>query len=364
MIVAILREAAVTARSQGVASALTVLVVIGMVMAVMLTTGRTVGAELQVLSSIDSAGTRTIIVRADADAGVTSGVLDRIGNIEGIEWAAAFSGVTDGTNANVPDGQRVPVRSVFGDDFSRLGIPAGTPVPAEVVWASQFALEKLGMPDESGGVTLTSGASYAVAGALKVPGFLQSLEPAVWAPKTTRTGDEPVNLVVVLAESPDLVATVSRAVASVLFANDSTKLKIETSEVLAELRGLIQGQLGSFSRGLVLAILGVTGVLVAILLFGLVMMRRKDFGRRRALGASRGLIVGLVLTQTALLSVAGFVIGASAATFILLASGDPWPGGSFTAALGVLTLTTAIVAALIPAAVASTRDPIRELRVP
>ena len=60
----LIREAIATARSQPVASALTVFMVAGMILAVMLTTGRTVGAEQEVLGSIDSAGTRSITIRA------------------------------------------------------------------------------------------------------------------------------------------------------------------------------------------------------------------------------------------------------------------------------------------------------------
>ena len=42
---------------------------------------------------------------------------------------------------------------------------------------------------------------------------------------------------------------------------------------------------------------------------------------------------------------------------------DPLPGPSFGAAISMLTLATTIGAALLPAVFASTREPIRELRV-
>lgn len=129
-------------------------------------------------------------------------------------------------------------------------------------------------------------------------------------------------------------------------------------------RSLIEGQLGAFSRWLVIGVLALTGSLVAALLYGLVMMRRKDFGRRRALGATRGLIVALLLAQTGVLAAAGIAIGMLGATIALIAMGDPFPGWAFSAALVVLSLSTALTAATIPALVASRRDPITELRVP
>ena len=361
---ALIREAAATARSQPVASTLTVLMIVGMILAVMLTTGRTVAAEQQVLSSIDSAGTRSITVQADPSAGITSDVLGRLNRIDGIEWAGAFSGAIDSTNALNSDGTRVPVRYAYGNHFKQLNIPTNSPLPGELAYASTLAMGQLGMIDDSGTITLIPARSYSVAGVLTVPDFLEPLEPLVLIPQPAATGEEPVNIIIVIAESPELVAPVSDAVLSVLAATDPTKVSVQTSEALAELRALIQGQLGDFSRGLVLALTGLTGTLVAILLYGLVMMRRKDYGRRRALGASRGLIITLLVTQTGLLSLIGIVLGTAASMLILTVTLAPLPGLTFTVALSILALIAALIAALIPALIASRREPIRELRVP
>ena len=149
-----------------------------------------------------------------------------------------------------------------------------------------------------------------------------------------------------------------------LAADDSSKVSVRTSEELAQLRGLIQSQLGSSSRALVLGLLAMTAVLVAVILFGLVMMRRRDFGRRRALGATRGYIVVLLLTQTGLLAVIGVAAGVSAATIAAVAVRGPLPDAAFASAVGVLAVIAATLAALVPATVASRREPIRELRVP
>lgn len=361
---ALIREAAATARSQPVASALTVLMVVGMIVAVMLTTGRTVAAEQQVLASIDSAGTRSITVRAEPSAGITSDVLDRLGHLDGIEWAGAFSNAIDANNALNPDGMRVPSRYAYGANFDTLNIRSDSPLPGELAYASTLAMDQLGMIDDSGAITLTTGMSYGVAGTLTVPDFLAPLQPLVLIPQPAAAGTEPVTIIIVIAETPELVAPVSESVLSVLAPTDPTKVSMQTSEALAQLRALIQGQLGSFSRGLVLAITGLTGTLVAILLYGLVMMRRKDYGRRRALGATRGLIVTLLVTQTGLLALAGISLGTAASLLILAVTHSPLPGLAFTTALAILALVAALVAALIPALVASLREPIRELRVP
>jgi putative ABC transport system permease protein len=358
------REALATAWAQPVASIVTIVIVAGMCATVLLTTGRTVGAEQAVLSSIDSAGTRSIVVRAEADAGLDQSVLDRIAAIDGIEWAGAFSAATDVRNAAIPGGTRVPVRLSWGDDMTALGVPADRALPDKSAYASAAALEQLGMPDATGGVETTSGADYAVMGQIEVPDYLAFLEPMIVVPQERSDAVSPVGVLVVIAETPDLVGPVSSAVLSVLAVDDPTKVKVSTSESLATLRGLIQGQLGSFGRNLVIVIFGLTAVLVAAILYGLVMLRRKDFGRRRALGASQGLIVGLLLTQMAALSAVGAVIGSVAAAIGLAATGDPLPGLDFFVAVSVLAIAVGTVAALLPALAAARRDPLRELRVP
>jgi putative ABC transport system permease protein len=361
--VAAIRESLATAWAQPVASVVTIVMIAGMCATVLLTTGRTVGAEQAVLGSIDSEGTRSIVVRADADAGLDSTVLDRLANIDGIAWAGAFGAAQDVTNTRFPGATKVPMRLVWGSQFDDLDVPATSPVPSGSVWASPLALEGLGMPEAVGGVVADSGADFAVTGTLTTPDFLGFLEPLAIAPQAA-TEPGSVAVLVVIAERPDLVAPVSTAVQSVLAVSDPTKIKLSTSENLAALRGLVEGQLGAFGRSLVVVIFALTAVLVAAILYGLVMLRRKDFGRRRALGASQSLIVALLLTQTAALALIGATIGSTVAAISLAATGDPLPGIGFFAAIGILSIAIGIVAALTPALAAARRDPLKELRVP
>lgn len=362
---AVLREAVATARAQPVASVVAIVIVAGMCATVLLTTGRTVGAERDVLSSIDSAGTRSIVVRADPGAGLDTGVLDRLAAIQGIEWVGAFGAARDVTNAAFAGGTKVPARLVWGGELGQLGIPAEQPVANKTGWASATALAQLGMPDQIGGVTSDDGADYAIAGKMPVPDYLAFLEPLILVPQTsdpTAPGD--VSVLVVIAARPDLVAPVSQTVQSVLAVDDPTKIKVSTSESLATLRALVQGQLGSFGRSLVVVIFALTAILVAAILYGLVMLRRKDFGRRRALGASQGLIVALLLSQMAILSLMGAIVGSSAAAIGLAAAGDPLPGIDFFVSVSVLAIAVGMLAALLPAVAAARRDPLKELRVP
>ena len=360
---ALLREAFASAASQPVASLLTLVIVAGMCGSVVLTTGKTVGAEQAILGSIDDAGTRSIIIRAQPDSGLDSSVLSRMEGVEGISWAGAFGPAVDVRNSAFPGGALTPLRLGWSSDLSTLGIQPINGSLERSAWASDMALSQLGMPVAAGSVHSGDGVDFSIVGGFEVPDYLASLEPAVVSPRPrAQPGD--VAIVVVIADSPELVAPVSAAVLSILGVVDPAKITVTTSERLASLRALVEGQLGAFGRGLIFAISGVSAALVAAVLYGLVTLRRKDFGRRRALGASRALIVTLLLWQSALIAVAGSMLGIIASSLVLAASGDPLPDLAFLVAVGVLAIAVAVVAAVIPGITAARREPIRELRVP
>lgn len=362
-LVAVFREAAVTAWTAPIASAITLVMIAGMCGAVLLTSGRTVGAEQAVIESIDSAGTRSIVVRAEPAAGLDTSVLDRLRGIGGVEWAAAFSNAYDVQNAAFPGGNRVPLRLVWADNWSKAGMRASVPGTGDIAWGSQAALDQLGMTDPVGTVADTDGVGYAVGGRLHLPSHLSFLEPALFAPQPPDIS-RPISVLVIIAERPDLVAPVASAVTGVLSVDDPAKVTVQTSEALATLRGMIEGQMGSFGRTLTVGILLLTGALAAVILYGLVMLRRKDFGRRRALGASQHLIVALLITQNGIIAITGAALGSACALGVLAMIGDPLPGVGYVAGLVVLAVAVGILASLLPAIAAARREPIRELRVP
>lgn len=110
----------------------------------------------------------------------------------------------------------------------------------------------------------------------------------------------PVALVAIRLSRSSLVSPVARALQATLGASDPSKVKIATSAHLIAVRDVVSGQLGSFSRGLVAVVFAITWLLLVAIPYGLVALRRKDFGRRRAHGTTRGLIVALLLVQMAM----------------------------------------------------------------
>jgi putative ABC transport system permease protein len=367
---ALLREAVAGARSQLVASVLTIAMVAGMCAAALLTTGRTVAAEEAVLAEIDAAGTRSIVVRAGAEAGLTVEILDRLRPVAGIEQAAGFGPIVDARNAAVPGAPPVALRPAYGVIGERSMQSHQHPAGLAAL-ASPAGARALGLPDGTGGLRTDHGQDVVVVtGDLAVPAHLRFLEPLAVIPSSgtdTWAGEqphEPLALLVVLAHSPREVAAVEAVIRGLLTDAEPGTVTIETSAQLAAIRAAIGGELGTHARATVLAILAIAALLVTVNLLALVTMRRKDFGRRRALGATRGLIITLLLTQVALLAITGAALGTAASLAGLATTGNPLPGAEFTAAVAIASVLVATTAALPPAIIAARRDPLHELRVP
>ncbi|WP_203586019.1 FtsX-like permease family protein [Subtercola lobariae] len=394
---AVVREAVASACGARVASILTMTVVAVLCAVVVLTTGRSVGAQNAIVSSISNTATRSIVVRAPVSAGLDTGVLARLANASEISSAVAFGAADDVTNAAFAGGTRVSLRPEYTLDrptgaaaateteTAAAGAAAAAAAPSPTasvppaaatgdraiptehsfVEASAAAARALGLADGVGAVSsVASGVSEGVEGRIALPDDLQFLDPVVVAPTALDlAAPQPVTVLVVVASSSEQVQAVAALVTSVLGLTDPAKVTVTTSAQLTALRDSVQAQLGAFGHSLTALVFGVGALMVAAILSGLVVLRRTDFGRRRALGASRSLIVMLLVCQVAALATVGSLAGCFAATIALILTGDPLPTVSFVAAAAVLAVLTAVAASIAPAVVASTRDPLRELRV-
>lgn len=363
---AVLRESVASALSQPVASVLTIIIVSSMMVTALLTTGRTVAAEQRIIETLDAVGSRAIVVRADPSAGLTADALQNLDALADVEWFGGFAASRDASSTANPDGARVAVRVAYGSRWSEHGLPDAAPTTLSAqepsAYASKAAVDALGMVDGAGSVTTVDGLHYGIGGELQTPEFLAGMEPLVLVPGSDDNAT--LVLLIVIAERSEAITSVTNGVRAVLAVDDPSLVSVDNAESVAQLRQVIQGQFGAFGRELMLLLLAVSAVLVAVVLGGLALIRRKDFGRRRALGASRSLIVALVMYQALALSLLGAVLGAAAAVAVLVAGGNRLPGPSFIVATAVLAVAAATLAAVIPGLVASRRDPIKELRTP
>lgn len=305
-----------------------------------------------------------IVVRADAAADIHPDVLERLNRLKGIEWVGVFGPAFDVQNAAYEGGVKTPARLVVSDDLTQLGIHAPSGVDGSIAYGSETALDNLGFLQGAGQVAAVDDQrGFSVAGKVEMPDFLRFLDPVLFVP-TAPDRRTAVSLIVMMAEAPNAVAALANAAKGVLAVDDSTGVTVETSEELATLRAMISGQLGGFGRTLSLGIFTLTGMLAAAVLSATIVLRRKEFGRRRALGASQQFVCVLLLTQVGLLSFVGAFIGTIASATILALLGDPLPPLDYLMSVTLIAGFVGMIAGVIPAVAASRRAPILELRVP
>lgn len=346
-----------SAVTQPVSSAIVMLIIAAACATVLATTGRSVSAEAQVLAQIDRAGTRSIVVTSDT--GIDPTALERVQRLSGIEWAIGVGRAADTRNSGNPGSNPAAVRALFGDAPSQLHFDSRQPGPGEVVVGGE-AQRELGMIYPMGGVS--GGADQ-----FAVIGSFHTVEPIAFLNRTLlrqpSAGDD-IWAIYIVVSTPEMVRPVASAVVMSLALEDPGSAEIQTSEVLVEVRTAVRGELGRFGRDLVTQVLGAALVLTALAVYGGVNNRRRDFGRRRALGSARSGILILVATQTMAASMTGALLGSATTAAVLWQASGQLPDLRFTVSVVVLAVTAAQVAAVPPALVAAYRDPVRVLRVP
>ncbi len=359
----LLIESVRMAAAQPVATAVTAVIVAAVCGVIVSTTGQTVAIERDVLGRIDDAGTRTIVVEdVEGRAGLDVNTVDRIEALAGVDWVIGFGIARDVRPAGLAGAAAVPIRGYVG----RLPSPVSTSgwqPQAGTALAGVDALDALGFSAAAGSVEPVAqhAPPLGVVGWLRADSPLEFLNRALL---TVADPDELVVRIVVLTGSADQVPQLTEAIRAVLDPADATSVAIQTSESLVQVRAAIEGELGTWGRNLVTLVLAAGLVLTALNVFGAVTTRRRDFGRRRALGASRLAIVVLVTAQTVATAVVGAAVGvATGVLFVQWLLGTA-PTAEFAVAIAVLAVISAAIAALPPAVMAAYRDPVRILRVP
>lgn len=360
----VVAEALAAARAAPVVSLLVIVMIAGMCAAVGLTKGRAVATERSIIASIDRAGTRSIVISARPGTALDSAISDRASAISDVEWIGTVRFVSDGRNLRIPGGATVPVQSLWASSWAPVGLPQPTVDRSRQAYASSLVLDRVGLADGIGRLQLDDQSTIALAGPVDLPDRLASLASSVILTEPDSSRSREVDKVFVVVRTSDRVEAVAHALSGLLNGRDISNATISTSKQLALVRQAVQGELGNASRALALLITAVTAALACAVLVLSVLQRRRDFGRRRALGASRTLIAGLVLVQCGALGLVGCAVGNAVAVGVLVSTRAAVPGPEYLAAISVLAIGMSVVASLPAALLASVRDPVAELRVP
>lgn len=385
---ALLREGAAIARSQLVASIVTALIVAAVCGVVLGTTGQAAAAEARVIANIDRAGTRTLVVSdSNGQAGILPASVPAIRRLDGLGWVLGLGPVVDVRNAALGEAaEPVPSRVFYGPLPDAVTVTGRAPAPGEALVGSA-ATSSLGVDEPYTGI-VGDGVDTGTVGRFNAAEPLTFLNrsillagppapmnaamdstvegtslPSDSGPSADRS-DAVLREIHVTIDRIEDVERLSQAIRAVVVADDPRYVAVETPQELVELREVIASELGANARRLMLLVLSLGLVVVAITLAGAVSLRRRDFGRRRALGATRSTIVALVLVHTAAAAVPGAIVGAAAGLALLSRLAGALPTWAFTGGVCLLAIVTALVGAVPPAILAALRDPVRILRVP
>ncbi|HKW64705.1 MAG TPA: FtsX-like permease family protein, partial [Candidatus Acidoferrum sp.] len=189
--------------------------------------------------------------------------------------------------------------------------------------------------------------------------------PFMYFPATQEEKPDPDDQIIIHSSLPlgSLMASVKQAMNTVNPGIDLEfkvfKTQVHNSLVQDELMATLSGFFGFLAA--LLAAIGLYGVISYM-----VLQRTKEIGIRMAIGARRGNVIGMILKEAGILTVAGLVIG----TTLALASAQVVksllyglkPRDPLTIALAVVTLAAvAAFASFLPAYRASRLDPLKAL---
>lgn len=354
-----------TALAQPVASVVSVLLALGVCLAVLVTTGQASASEDRVLGQLDRVDSRTVIFTdSTGKAGLSAQRLDAVDGTGLIEWSVALGPTSDVRNARLgAAGRLVPSRAIYSRLPMALRLTAGrSPGEGEALVGADAA-EDLGFADGSGALLTEDGHLLPVVGVFDASAPLTSLNDSALV-SVRASKQAPVRTLVTVVNHVTDVGTASRVVPGVLMVDTPRELTIHGPDALADIRAVIAGELGGNARRLMLLTLALGMVLTSVTQFGAVASRRRDYGRQRALGASRGDLATVVFAQVIACSGTGAGLGVVFGYLIVEVLDGLMPPASFSIGVAVLVVLSALVAAVVPAAAAMRADPVRILRVP
>lgn len=359
---ALVREGIRSAAASRVPTALVAVLVAAMCLTTILTVGRAAAAQQQVQHRLEEAGSRLLEVTDAKDVGfLTASVVDQAAGLSTVERAVGLAVPKDVTSSSVGGGEPVPAWVVVGDLIDVAELVGGRwPGPGEAVVAAT-AQDRLGFELPVGAVATADGVdSWAVVGAFRARSPFTHLDAGVIV---AGEPDAPAHTLNVVVSDAGGAAVTQSAVVSLLGRSDPADLSIESPTTLAELQGVVVGDLTRYNRTLLLAVMAAGAVLVGVVSAADVLLRRRDLGRRRALGAPRWALTVLVVVRTT----CGGLVGAVAASvlgLLLTSRAGQAPPLVFVIGTAVLGVLAAAVSSVPPAVVAARQDPVRVLRMP
>lgn len=359
---AAVREAWRDARAHRVTTLVLILVAFAMTCATFLTAGRAAAVEAELAASVDAAGPRLLTVTVvEPSPGMPASAVSRLAAIGGVEWLFALGPAHDVRSAQSGARTNVAARAILTEIPDLVQMELGRlPQPGEAIIGAETQ-RRLQLLEPVGSI-LEDGVPKPIVGRYSADGVIADLERLV----LTRPGEadaDVATLIYVLAADAAAVAGIGeqiRALAGV----PADQLVVDSSPELVALGQALSGSLGALSRQLAVGAILVGMALVALVMTLALNARRRDFGRRRALGAGRTVLMAVTLIEVVLPLTAGATIGAAAGVVGVAATAAFLPPAAFVLAGVTLIVVAGALSAVPSVLLATLQDPMRILRVP
>lgn len=362
----LIRDAGTGARAQ-VATTLTLVLVLATVsFSVLVTTGQAAANEAQVVGQIDSAGTRLIVISDDGGAaGILPSAPSTLARLSDVTWTLGLGPAVDMVNPALP-ASPVGARAMVGEvppDF--ILVQGRAPRPGEAI----VGVSATGALNLGPGLGRVRAIADPIADPVGVVGVFQATGPLANLNDSVLIASNPddvdtLRYVYVLASDVTVIDRLESVLTTSTPALNPAALTVETPKGAIALRDVIAGRLGAASRQLMAVVMGVGAVIIAVTVLSAVISRRRDFGRRRALGATRSALVATVLAQATIGAIIGTALGIGAGVMTLAATTGSLPTWQFIAGVAGLAVLLMLVTSTPIATYAAFRDPLRILRVP
>ncbi len=356
-----LSETVRSARGAVVSSALVLVVLALTCFGALSIAGKNAAYEAQVRAQFEGTGARQITYHSGGNNQcINELTVASIAKLPAVTAVLALGGVTDVTNGAIPGTPPVALQPVRGDLPAATTLTQGRwPAPGEVI-LGEAAVSKLRFAMASGYVETSAGQQYAVVGAYRANDAHTNLNDMAITPAAG--GEKLTTLHVDVRELAD-VGVVQASAYSIMNPSEPQNLMIHSGRVAAQTALEASLLASAAGRSTFLLILGVGGLFVSIVVLSDVLIQRRDLGRRRALGCSRGLLVALVTARNTLAGSIGAALGTGVALIYAWYS-FTLPPLDFALAVMVLCILVCLVANLPPAIFAARRDPVSVLRTP
>jgi putative ABC transport system permease protein len=341
-----------------------ILIIFAGTTAVFATTGIAVAGQQRVLDDINSPTGRLItITDPDGSAQISPTSLRALRTISGVDWVYAVGPAMDVHNTSIPGSATVPARYAYGPAPEPVSVDAPDTLTTGRALAGPGLTQKLGLGDGVGAINSRTSAAVVV-GTFTAEAPLQQLNKNVLIPQPATTGTGRLITIWISVTNVSQLTAVAAAATNALIAHNPGAAQISLASDLAHLNAQVTATLAQNARLTISGLLLAIAILVAALQYGRVAGITRDIGRRRALGASRGLILAQVLLDAGLTGLLAIILGTTAGLIINIIAAGAVPPFAFTLGVTVLIFLATILGALPPALRAASVDPVRVLRVP